>query len=203
VVIAIIAILAAILFPVFAQAREKARMASCSSNLKQVTMGFMMYAQDNDEILPKYRQSPGVPPNCTTMWYHQTYPYTKNWNVFQCPSVSVSIAYGINLIHTITCSGPALSLASVQRPSEAMILADAAGDGSCTVAPDGVESPGFPCTYCSICSGCAYVAGNGTAISARHNGGANGGFVDGHVKFYRQEKYMSKDVVGNLWGHPY
>jgi prepilin-type N-terminal cleavage/methylation domain-containing protein/prepilin-type processing-associated H-X9-DG protein len=54
VVIAIIAILAAILFPVFAQAREKARQATCVSNLKQLTTAFMMYAQDYDEQLPPW-----------------------------------------------------------------------------------------------------------------------------------------------------
>jgi prepilin-type N-terminal cleavage/methylation domain-containing protein len=53
VVIAIIAILAAILFPVFAQAREKARQASCLSNMKQLGLGLQMYAQDYDEILPR------------------------------------------------------------------------------------------------------------------------------------------------------
>ena len=52
VVIAIIAILAAILFPVFAQARSKARQASCLSNQKQIGIGIMMYAQDYDETLP-------------------------------------------------------------------------------------------------------------------------------------------------------
>jgi prepilin-type N-terminal cleavage/methylation domain-containing protein len=52
VVIAIIAILAAILFPVFAQAREKARSASCLSNLKQIGLAVMMYTQDYDEIYP-------------------------------------------------------------------------------------------------------------------------------------------------------
>ena len=52
VVIAIIAILAAILFPVFAQAREKARQTSCLSNLKQIGLGLMMYTQDYDETYP-------------------------------------------------------------------------------------------------------------------------------------------------------
>ena len=53
VVIAIIAILAAILFPVFAQAREKARQTSCLSNMKQVGLGLLMYAQDYDENYPR------------------------------------------------------------------------------------------------------------------------------------------------------
>src|ERR1041385_483386 len=49
VVIAVIAILAALLFPVFAQAREKARQTSCLSNMKQINLGWMMYMQDYDE----------------------------------------------------------------------------------------------------------------------------------------------------------
>src|ERR671916_3232132 len=57
VVIAIIAILAAILFPVFAQAREKARQASCLSNVKQIGLAAMMYVQDYDETYPG---GPGV-----------------------------------------------------------------------------------------------------------------------------------------------
>ena len=52
IVIAIIAILAAILFPVFAQAREKARQTSCVSNLRQLGMAMMMYVQDNDDTYP-------------------------------------------------------------------------------------------------------------------------------------------------------
>src|SRR5919107_2280181 len=61
VVIAIIAILAAILFPVFAQAREKARQTSCLSNLKQIGTGLMMYSQDYDELYPApFNQSPPI-----------------------------------------------------------------------------------------------------------------------------------------------
>jgi prepilin-type N-terminal cleavage/methylation domain-containing protein len=55
VVIAIIAILAAILFPVFAQARAKARAISCLSNVKQIGLGFAMYVQDYDEQTPSGR----------------------------------------------------------------------------------------------------------------------------------------------------
>ncbi len=59
VVIAIIAILAAILFPVFARAREKARQTSCLSNVKQLGLGFLMYAQDYDERLLPMSNSGG------------------------------------------------------------------------------------------------------------------------------------------------
>ena len=58
VVIAIIAILAAILFPVFAQAREKARQTSCLSNMKQIGLGLLMYTQDYDEQFPPRRLYP-------------------------------------------------------------------------------------------------------------------------------------------------
>src|SRR5687767_15336393 len=60
VVIAIIAILAAILFPVFARARENARRTSCASNLKQISLGFLQYAQDYDERLPLPRWFTGA-----------------------------------------------------------------------------------------------------------------------------------------------
>jgi len=60
VVIAIIAILAAILFPVFSQAREKARQASCVSNMKNLGMGMMQYVNDYDEAFPAWRTPFGV-----------------------------------------------------------------------------------------------------------------------------------------------
>jgi len=100
VVIAIIAILAAILFPVFAQAREKARQAACISNLKQLGTGLMQYVQDYDETYPK-SESGGTPapggnapmPDGRTFfgrwrWQLQMYPYVKNLGVFVCPSDS-------------------------------------------------------------------------------------------------------------------
>jgi prepilin-type N-terminal cleavage/methylation domain-containing protein/prepilin-type processing-associated H-X9-DG protein len=112
VVIAIIAILAAILFPVFAQAREKARSASCLSNEKQITTAALMYSQDYDEQFPfAFGYYPGIGwmypyvgdvpynwecgngacgPKWTTMmqgyWVNSTQPYVKNNQVFLCPS---------------------------------------------------------------------------------------------------------------------
>jgi prepilin-type N-terminal cleavage/methylation domain-containing protein/prepilin-type processing-associated H-X9-DG protein len=104
VVIAIIAILAAILFPVFAQARDKARQASCLSNIKQQALAFNMYAQDYDERLPFWAPqchaiwasagtcgnvAPGVPigRNYTgSLWIYALQPYIKNAQFFGCPS---------------------------------------------------------------------------------------------------------------------
>jgi len=91
VVIAIIAILAAILFPVFAQAREKARQTACLSNMKQLGTAAMMYSQDYDETMVAAWW--GVGPSWTggtwpgnQRWQDGLLPYVKNNDIFQCPS---------------------------------------------------------------------------------------------------------------------
>ncbi len=89
VVIAIIAILAAILFPVFAQAREKARGISCLSNMKQLGTAFTMYLQDYDEkVLPRYQACPSTGPvnSGQLLWTATIQPYVKNKQIFVCPS---------------------------------------------------------------------------------------------------------------------
>jgi prepilin-type N-terminal cleavage/methylation domain-containing protein/prepilin-type processing-associated H-X9-DG protein len=88
VVIAIIAILAAILFPVFAQAREKARAVSCLSNVKQMGLAVRMYVQDYDERYPfAANLESGFADK--DKWYglDKLQPYVKNWGIFQCPSM--------------------------------------------------------------------------------------------------------------------
>jgi hypothetical protein len=96
VVIAIIAILAAILFPVFAQAREKARSISCLSGMKQMGTAMLMYGQDYDESLFPYRlkypnpfqDDPRVACGSTNriFWNQLLNPYTKNYDIYKCPS---------------------------------------------------------------------------------------------------------------------
>lgn len=94
VVIAIIAILAAILFPVFAQAREAARRTTCLSNEKQVSLAVLQYVQDYDESLPLIF-APNNSNDNTSMgykvgwrlytWQNLVQPYSKNWQAFTCP----------------------------------------------------------------------------------------------------------------------
>jgi prepilin-type N-terminal cleavage/methylation domain-containing protein/prepilin-type processing-associated H-X9-DG protein len=87
VVIAIIAILAAILFPVFAQAREKARAISCVSNLKQIGLAILMYNQDNDGTF-----SMGQNQNWNgSAWDNNIQPYVKSLGVFACPDDSTGL----------------------------------------------------------------------------------------------------------------
>lgn len=105
VVIAIIAILAAILFPVFAQAREKARQTSCASNMKQLSLAALQYVQDYDEswpialardnngdlnpgsLLPAAETlPPGASPITRSLYMNAMEPYVKSWAVWGCPS---------------------------------------------------------------------------------------------------------------------
>lgn len=80
VVIAIIAILAAILFPVFGQAREKARQSSCASNLKQIGLGILQYQQDYDEKFPLMHFNDGA--GQEVRWFEMVGPYIKSGNKF-------------------------------------------------------------------------------------------------------------------------
>ena len=93
VVIAIIAILAAILFPVFQSVRENARRTACLSNIKEMSLGYTMYYQDSDEVLPGlfYRAStatvyPGeTTPRSLYTWAEYLDPYIKSHGVYHCP----------------------------------------------------------------------------------------------------------------------
>jgi prepilin-type N-terminal cleavage/methylation domain-containing protein len=132
VVIAIIAILAAILFPVFAQAREKARQTTCTSNVKQLGIAWMMYVQDYDETFPptnstqnpnsgwvnsttyttKYPCKPCRPHLATdqSVTYDPTIyaiPYIKNYDIFKCPS---DVGIGTFTVNGVTYTDPSGSL---------------------------------------------------------------------------------------------
>ena len=123
VVIAIIAILAAILFPVFAQAREKARQTSCLSNQKQLGTATLMYTQDYDETFPlaygqihgywqwssyqavPYNWLPGLAQDqydsYACYWGNSIYTYTKNYQILACPSApTVTLASQSNPTNT-------------------------------------------------------------------------------------------------------
>ena len=93
VVIAIISILAAILFPVFATAREKARQTSCASNVKQIALAMIQYANDYDDVYPAivHNTSPdsGAHYYQTIGWAMQTYPYLKSYQVYACPDDTI------------------------------------------------------------------------------------------------------------------
>jgi len=151
VVVAIIAILAAILFPVFSRARENARRASCQSNLKQLGLAVMMYVQDYDEHYPhSLQRTTQTPPNGYNWipgggawtWQQTLYPYYKNAQLFQCPSAPVTPVdtagrpipyygnYGANdMVMPYDTNNPStmlpvVSLATIQAPAQVYMLMD-------------------------------------------------------------------------------
>jgi len=190
VVIAIIAILAAILFPVFARAREKARQASCASNLKQIALAERMYEQDYD--------GRGSVNHCGVQvngrwweWWSALQPYTKNWNVFRCPSSSINIYNGVNYGKR-GCGDSPLSgensnamwygdIVGLPAPAETIQFADwGTGNGHrlCPHWHQGATYVGYPHAYL-------------------HNDGSNYAFYDGHVKWMKYSSTFS--ASSNLW----
>jgi prepilin-type N-terminal cleavage/methylation domain-containing protein/prepilin-type processing-associated H-X9-DG protein len=178
VVIAIIAILAAILFPVFAQARAKARQTACLSNTKQIGTATNMYTQDYDEQFPVWAQNPerqmtkpdGTIYSGKVIWPLLYMPYVKNQGVFVCladpnPRSNVGntwnkpfpMSYGSNLrVHrcqdTATCTGVnnvPLKMAQLLAPADVYWIADI-WNGS----PIGIET--------GIVAACTWGNGNQT-----------------------------------------
>jgi prepilin-type N-terminal cleavage/methylation domain-containing protein/prepilin-type processing-associated H-X9-DG protein len=201
VVIAIIAILAAILFPVFAQARGKARQVACLNNTKQIATAIYMYVQDYDETLPYEIQR-----NITT-WDEALYPYTKNVGVYVCPSDSIR-AKGNNSDNPTSyfCNQAVLrsntsgttaprSLAALDAPADTIAMAEV----NYTPTASGGPGTGFR-SYLLCTSGVPHTLATIMAPGShakmriaynRHNEGANYVFVDGHAKWHRLEQTVS------------
>ncbi len=188
VVIAIIAILAAILFPVFAQARAKARQTMCMSNCRQMGTAMAMYVQDYDELLP--RVFTGGPPSRD--WTTDLLPYIKAGNLqdaikinpglapdrpdlfsaiqpfFQCPSKGPSrdtrgFRRGFGYNWWLAVSTP-ISLGEIQFPADHLAFGDVYGEVDRLVPFDWTGDARF-------------------IPEARHSDGLNLTFVDGHAKW--------------------
>ena len=226
VVIAIIAILAAILFPVFAQAREKARSTACLSNTKQIGTAFAMYLQDYDEgfmATVTERQAPAGVADTADARAPYSYrmiiqPYVKSQQVFKCPSARpwdpvgpgnwYPTDYGAHLNeahvapasnnHADNYSGKtapdltdfgfneATPLASITFPSQFIVIADAA-------RADNTSSRGglYPQPW-------EFNVDSQSRFVARHQGGGNVAYSDGHSKWQRPEQTY-KTHENNFW----
>ena len=214
-VIAIIAILAAILFPVFAKAREKARQASCQSNEKQLGLGFLQYIQDNDEAFPGLRTNLGN----AAGWAADIYPYVKSTGVYKCPDHStpatapqVPISYSFNMMlgsfnsfgHGGSHAIP-LTLAAINTPVLTALLAEQSGDPADPTNTTENNSGSFNKFYYEGAGaiGQPPFYTNLPATSARHTDGANWLACDGHVKYLKPgvvslgEGYVSSTFVPN------
>ncbi|MCM8764507.1 MAG: DUF1559 domain-containing protein [Candidatus Omnitrophica bacterium] len=194
VVVAIIAILAALLLPVLAKAREKARAAVCMSNLKQIYLAFAMYVQDNDEFFPPtyymtFTSEIGwdfATDNWWATWRPGIIGKYLNEKVFQCPSRFTLKSYDkpfTGYAYNATYIGggysawdgqatPSAKLSRIQNPSQTVLVSDSAIWStwtSETIANNYLRAPGD--TY--------YFGPN---VHFRHNGRANVLFCDGHVE---------------------
>ena len=204
VAIAIIAILAAILFPVFARARDKAREASCTSNLKQIGLAMMMYVQDYDEMFPRFYMGPAS--GRAFSYYDVIAPYTMNEQIQICPSghwtypgggstgwrrdfISGTGPYRHDMASSYAAvrsgravrmspfvQGTPVAMAEVVRPAETVMFFETRTRQPYHAADLGFDQDGTPSDE--------EMRDNGRLgyLKYRHGGRMNVAYCDGHVK---------------------
>ncbi len=191
VVIAIIAILASMLLPALAQAREKARQTSCRSNMKQLGLGILMYVDDNKETLPTIYQS-GQP--AAGWWFNLVANHVGDANVFKCPSNtstrwnSGKIQYALLNRSGHAWDGDGMtpkSLGAFKRPTESLLAMDSEWAWS------------HWCPTCGTCSGCCTVGCKPPYSPANeiHGNGANVLFFDGHVESLSKGEFQTNSTL--------
>jgi prepilin-type N-terminal cleavage/methylation domain-containing protein/prepilin-type processing-associated H-X9-DG protein len=192
VVIAIVTLLSAILFPVFAQAREKARSMSCVSNARQIGMALQMYVQDYEDTLPL--NSHGGP---AASWLLTLQPYVKTRLLYRCPTDgSTNWSTPLPGQTAVRASSYAINglvngkhLASIAQPSECVYLGELADNRTGDhLHPSSWPRPG----------GAGTLNPHTELASRRHQEGSNYIFVDGHARWYRFEQTWAPPGV-NRW----
>ncbi|BDI29771.1 hypothetical protein CCAX7_18220 [Capsulimonas corticalis] len=200
VVIAVIAILAAILFPAFAQAREKGRQTACASNEKQLSLAVLMYAQDNDETLPPTAIVDGG--GNTVLWPDELESYVKNRQVRFCPSDGQETvnSYGLSEMNfsdlTDTDKDPPKTLAQFQAPASTVMLGEL-GVGAIGNLNDVTTQRlgAYKLTAPDVDLNDQFDA----RPSARHFSRANLAFMDGHVKAMRLDQFYIGQTPPDKW----
>jgi prepilin-type N-terminal cleavage/methylation domain-containing protein/prepilin-type processing-associated H-X9-DG protein len=216
VVIAIIAILAAILFPVFSSARKSAYRTGCISNMKQLGLAWMQYEQDYDETLPNVTDGAVAagrlggwvyfkvfPANQNPGSYDvklgSLYPYVRNTQVYICPADSEGRQSG-NSYSANSCvfNGSAMgfetgkSLAAFDNTASFMLLGEEA-----SYSPN--QGSDFSATTSTDDGYQLYVF---NVFSKRHMEGSDIAFLDGHAKWFKQEKILSDKLQTGGAGGP-
>lgn len=207
VVIAIIAVLAAILFPVFAQAREKARAVACLSNCRQIGLAFMQYAQDNDDRLPLSTDS-----SRDLSWVVTLQPYIKNTQIYRCPddasinwttplpgqAVTRLSSYFLNdwLAGTLQYT----ALAAISSPASVVYVSEGTANKTgdhfhpfrWVADPD---NPGGP-------SASLFDSTKNQTLElalAQHQGGLNNVYADGHAKWAQWSQLWFQDPANHIY----
>jgi len=206
IVITIMAILAALILPVVASAREGGRRATCLSNLRQLSAAFCMYTQDYDERLPGPgnirfvgpvywgQWVPGPPilcPRGARVEDGALFPYVRHVQVYVCPSdpeVScLRLSYGMNNLLQFA------SEAWLSHPSTTVLLGEIGGQGRFTSLEPHLDL--FPPTTPMSCVGQPPVCTSDglacvTGLGCFHHGGSHIAFADGHVKWFPPGKVL-------------
>lgn len=225
VVIAIIAILSAILFPVFARARENARRASCISNLKQLGLGAMMYVQDYDEtMVPMSSPDPTHTPPDGTYWFGDgsywvwpqiLYPYTKSTQIWFCPDgkdneaveknyAANGLLMGYSAYDGDTGYTKPLSIAAIQSVASTYLFMDA---GPYIMDPYYTMNPSswwyLPGVGDAGVSACSSIQADlvSDCQSGRHFGGDVVAFADGHAKWLKASVMLAQARDFNVSSH--
>lgn len=180
VVIAIIALLSAILFPVFSRARENARAKNCMSNEKQIALAILQYKEDYGRRFP-------INPNCAGCdgWTSNIGPQLAS--VFHCPSETTD-DNNLDYDYWLNAELYGLHDVYVRYPSNTLLIGDGAPAGQTSLLgaePDTSTNP-------------ASVAWDpDSEYATRHSGGANYAFVDGHVKWLQPSQINTEDVASS------
>lgn len=211
VVIAIIAILAAILFPVFAQAREKARQTQCLNNLKNLATATLMYVQDYDETLPMAVYAPAQG-NCAYTLISAIDPYVKNKDIYRCPSEreALHLDNGFrNVLNMPECSGITwvsyMFNYDIIPPGRTPLGAGSISRGTVSLAEISlpVETTMNLEADLSPLGSCASMRRKPSdantvfpvPIRARHSEFVQVNYVDGHAKAVKGRKYPGTDCA--------
>jgi prepilin-type N-terminal cleavage/methylation domain-containing protein len=202
VVIAIIAILAAILFPVFARAREKARQTSCLNNVKQITLGHIMYASDYDgrycERNYQVQDASGMSCSGKVFWPLQIAAYTQAdaQGLFRCPSWDMDPAWycGAYGDYGFNNKLDNKTDADVEFPAQTVIVGETAYWHS------GANEWRGWYTWYGFNSYDEAAHGGGSRYD--HNGMQNLGFCDGHAKCYSESYCKGAEDSGDLRRYP-
>lgn len=211
-VIAIVAILAALLFPVFAQAREKARQATCLSNMRQMGLAAFLYAEDYEERLPLAATGDF---NGFLNWHDLLDPYVKDKRIWACPSANAPLVdvygktvchYGWNAYYLNTAAGggqldparlfdlnnaPGVALAAADKPAHTVLMTDNRGiEGK--LPQNHLSTYTLPPSYPV---GVDYWG----RPEPRHSNGAVVTLLDGHAKWFRLGGFYEGQQPADDW----
>ena len=198
VVIAIIAILAAMLLPALAKAKEKGRQTFCINSEHQQAIAVFMYTDDHDQILPPvaYQDSSGN----ITNWPSILDPYLKSIRVHLCPTdlQGKTNSYGLNELAFVDLtdddSPPLNKLSSFKTPADTVMMGDlGTGDDLTTPRPD---------TLKMVAPASAINDDKDARPFARHTARCDLGFMDGHAGNKPLGQFYTNQTPANRWFTP-